>query len=234
MAATVASLTGDQVVHALGHHHGEWPTLHPGVDLGLLGRALVLAVVFALTGRWFVTAVDRTRTVLARLVPAPIVRPALVGVATVALALLVGREFLGLSLPLLDAALAGSHESFTVPLLKAMFTVVALGSGFPGGEVTPLFVIGSTLGAALAAPLDMAPAVAAALGMVAVFAAASGAPLASAAMAGELFGPGLGVYALVICALAAALNRRQRLYPADDSAQAVANTRMGSWRGPRI
>ena len=85
-------------------------------------------------------------------------RPVLGGVAVVGLAGLFGRDYLG-SLPLMDRALAGDRLSFWVFVLKIVFTAVTLGCGFPGGEVTPLFVIGATLGAALASPLgvDVAP-----------------------------------------------------------------------------
>ena len=78
-------------------------------------------------------------------------RPVLGGVAVVGLAGLFGRDYLG-SLPLMDRALAGDRLSFWVFVLKIVFTAVTLGCGFPGGEVTPLFVIGATLGAALASP----------------------------------------------------------------------------------
>ena len=65
---------------------------------------------------------------------------------------------------------------------------LTLGVGFKGGEVTPLFVIGATLGATLAAPLGLPPDFLAALGFVAVFAAAANTPLACVVMGGELFG----------------------------------------------
>lgn len=234
VVAAVASFTGDQVVRRLGHRHSLWPTMRPGVDVALVARLVVLGAVMAVAAWCFVTAVEHLRSLGSRFIGASALRPAVGGVATVALALLWGRDYLGLSLPLLETAVAGSDTAWTVPLLKAVFTVVALASGFPGGEVTPLFVIGASLGSALASPLGVDPAVAATVGMVALFAAASGAPLASAVMAAELFGGGLGGYALVACAVAATLNRRRRVYPADGQRHRVLRTRMGNWRGPRI
>ena len=58
------------------------------------------------------------------------------------------RDYLGLSLPLMvtapwPAAPASAALAFA---LKLVFTAVTLGAGFQGGEVTPLFVIGATLG----------------------------------------------------------------------------------------
>ena len=41
-------------------------------------------------------------------------------------------------------ALAGQHTSYAVPLLKITLTAICIGTGFVGGEVTPLFVMGAT------------------------------------------------------------------------------------------
>ena len=58
-------------------------------------------------------------------------------------------------------------------LWKAVLTVVTLSLGFKGGEVTPLFFIGATLGNSLAISLGLPVDWLAGLGMVAVFAAAT-------------------------------------------------------------
>jgi H+/Cl- antiporter ClcA len=79
------------------------------------------------------------------------------------------------------------------------FTIASLGSGFKGGEVTPLFYIGATLGNALAPLLDMPLPLMASIGFVAVFAGAANTPIASTLMAMELFGAEIGVYAAIAC-----------------------------------
>lgn len=228
VAALTAASTGNWVVHRLGHQHTVWPHVDAETDLGVVIRMGVLGVCLAGAAWVFVGGVDTLRTVADRFGTHPVLRPALGGGATVLLAMLWGRDHLGLSLPLLDAALMATGTSFTVPALKALFTIVALGTGFPGGEVTPLFVIGASLGAALAGPLGLAPTLASATALVGLFAAASGAPLACTVMAVELFGPSVSGCALVICVVAAGLNRRRRLYPADGSPQRVGRTRTGN------
>ncbi|MET5020032.1 chloride channel protein, partial [Burkholderia pseudomallei] len=75
------------------------------------------------------------------------------------------------------------------------FTVVTLASGFKGGDVTPLFYIGATLGNALSSLLALPAPVLAGLGFVAVFAGAANTPNASTIMAIELFGAPIGVSA---------------------------------------
>ncbi len=54
-------------------------------------------------------------------------------------------------------------------LAKFVFTAVTLGTGFKGGEVTPLFFIGSTLGNALSRVLPLPSSLLAGMGFVAVF-----------------------------------------------------------------
>lgn len=81
----------------------------------------------------------------------------------------------------------GGAETFSWAW-KLLFTAITIGMGFKGGEVTPLFFIGATLGNVLAvwmgAPVDLM----AGLGFIAVFAAATNTPIACTIMGIELFG----------------------------------------------
>ncbi|WP_427983750.1 chloride channel protein, partial [Agarivorans sp.] len=83
-----------------------------------------------------------------------------------------------------------------------LLTAITLAAGFKGGEVTPLFFIGATLGNFLAwamgAPVDLF----AALGFIAVFAAATNTPLACTIMGVELFGSEHLLYFAVACFVA--------------------------------
>lgn len=78
-------------------------------------------------------------------------RPLIGGTLIIALTYMVGsRAYLGLSIPLISASLAGGAGVIAFAFaLKLLFTSITLGSGFQGGEVTPLFLIGATLGVTL-------------------------------------------------------------------------------------
>ncbi|MXV50620.1 voltage-gated chloride channel protein [Pedobacter sp. HMF7647] len=73
-------------------------------------------------------------------------------------------------------------------LWKTLYTSITLGSGFKGGEVTPLFYIGATLGNSLSDLLNAPVSLFAALGFIAVFAGATNTPIACTFMGIELFG----------------------------------------------
>ena len=132
----------------------------------------------------------------------------------IGLTLLVGTtDYNGLSLPLIERSVAGESVFPLAFLLKIVFTAVTLGSGFMGGEVTPLFAIGSSLGAALAGPLGVDAGLLASIGFVAVFAGASNTPLACALMGIELFGGGGAVYLLMGCVIAFLASGHHSIYP---------------------
>jgi H+/Cl- antiporter ClcA len=80
-----------------------------------------------------------------------------------------------------------------------LFTAITLGTGFKGGEVTPLFFIGAALGNTLGtlsgAPIDLM----AGLGFIAVFAGATNTPIACTIMGVELFGADNLLYYAVAC-----------------------------------
>lgn len=129
-------------------------------------------------------------------------RPFVGGVVLMLLTLLVGsQQFNGLGTDKVIAA-------FYIPLPiwdsinKTIFTAVTLGSGFKGGEITPLFFVGTTLGNALGAFLPVPISLLAGLGLISLFSGASKAPLTSIILGLELFGTQIMTYAIITCLLA--------------------------------
>lgn len=99
-------------------------------------------------------------------------------------------------------------KSFTIPssnydfFIKLVCTSFTLGAGFKGGEVTPLFFIGATLGSALSVFIPLPIALLAGMGFVAVFSGATHTPLACSIMGIELFGMDSGIFIAISCVLA--------------------------------
>lgn len=124
----------------------------------------------------------------------PPFRPLIGGCLILGLILIFGTtKYVGLGLETISSA-------FTAPLpyydfaLKILFTAITLGFGFKGGEVTPLFFIGATLGNALSFMIPLPISLLAGMGFVAVFAGAANTPIATTLMAAELFGIESGIY----------------------------------------
>lgn len=199
----VASVVGYEIVSALGVYAKTYPLL-PGIPLEpLLALRVALAgVAFGVCSLVFIELTHAISQALNRLAGTRgWLKPALGGSAIVALALLMGtQEYLGLSEPLLAAVWRGAAIAPLAFLFKLIFTALTVGSGFKGGEITPLFIIGATLGYVLAPLLGAPPLLLAAVGFVSVFAGASNTPLASTLMGAELFG-GAGVEYMLIGAV---------------------------------
>lgn len=213
--ALTASFVGDRVVAILGVPHLPVPVIGAvDLDAGLLAKVMVASVAFAWAAVAFIELTHGIKRLLARFVAWSPLRPLFGGTAVVAMTYVAGtRDYLGLSLPLIQDALAGGVAVATFAFAgKLVFTAVTLGSGFQGGEVTPLFVIGSTLGATLAVAMDAPVPLFAALGFVAVFAAATNTPIACMIMAVELFGAGPIVPVMIACTLAFVVSSDRSIY----------------------
>jgi len=198
----VAAIVADQIGQLWGVHHTHYVAgMIPPITAWGLGAAAVAGIVFGLAGMVFATSTHEVSAFMKKHVAYAPLRPLLGGCA-LALAIwgLDAWRYAGLGVPVIV-------EAFQHPLApwdfaaKLVFTVGSLGSGFKGGEVTPLFYIGATLGNALAPLLHQPYALLAALGFVGVFAGAANTPLACTIMAVELFGSSIGVYAAIACVL---------------------------------
>lgn len=184
------------VVERLGYELDTTPALGPIDWSARLFVSLLLAgAAFGVLARLFVAGIHHTRRLIARLVPPPAIRGAVGGIAILALVAVFGRSSLGLSLPLLreslDPATVGDPFSWGRPLLKLLFSVVSLGTGFVGGDVAPLFVIGGTAGAAVASTLGSSTVhrlVLAGVGSSLTYAAAASVLLTGIVLAVEQFG----------------------------------------------
>lgn len=211
--ALTASLVGDLVVTGLGYEHELRPALAVTLDGWLALKVGLAGLAFGLTGAVFAELTHALARLMSRRIAWPPVRPVIGGIAVLGLVALFGHDYLGLSLPLAERALDGEQLGFAVFALKIVFTVVTLGSGFPGGEVTPLFVIGATLGAALATPLGVPVPLLGAVGFVAVFAGAANTPLACTIMGVELFGAAAVVPIAVGCVVSYVFSSHRGIYP---------------------
>lgn len=224
--ALTASLVGELVMSGLGYEHHAREQLDIALSAALVGKVAVAGLVFGLTGAAFAELTHAIKRLMAARVGWPPLRPVLGGVAIIGLAGLFGHDYLGLSLPLIDRALAGEQLSFAVFALKIVFTAVTLGCAFPGGEVTPLFVIGATLGAAMATPLQLPVGLLAAVGFVAVFAGAANVPLACTIMGVELFGAGAMMPIAVGCVVSYVFSNHRGIYPTQRIHTAKGPTRI--------
>ena len=228
----IAAIVGDQTCLAWGirHTHYSIASLLPvgsashlaPVDGRLLLCTVFAGVAFGLASLMFSEGSHSLTQQFRKRIPNPLLRPFIGGVSVIILFLIAGTDdYLGLgvtaadeqSVTIVKSFQSGGAETWSW-LWKLVFTVVTLSSGFKGGEVTPLFFIGATLGNTLSSLLGVPADLFAALGFVAVFAAATNCPLASTVMAVELFGGEFLLYITVACLVACFVSGRSSIYTA--------------------
>jgi H+/Cl- antiporter ClcA len=190
-SAIIAHLTALAVGTPHTHYHVDHT---PAMDGWLALYTLIAGICFGLAGWFFSSLTHQIKKLMGHYIVNPPLRAAMGGCIVVAGVGLIGTDYIGLGIPVI----VRSFEQELPPLAflaKTFFTAVTLGSGFRGGEVTPLFFIGSSLGNALSSVLPLPMDLLAAMGFVAVFAGAANTPLACTLMAVELFGAEAGLYA---------------------------------------
>jgi H+/Cl- antiporter ClcA len=180
------------------------PALHG--DLSVLGHrtivplAILFGAAFGLVALVLIESMRMLERLLRRAESRPYLVAAIGGALLAAFYGVVGEQYAGLGVPVIEASLEGTA---TVAALAFLFKIVAttltLETGGSGGIVTPIFFVGATAGVALANATGLAPGVVAAFGFVSVLAAAANTPIAAAVMGMELLPHDLGVYA-ALCA----------------------------------
>lgn len=170
------------------------PELGPMV----LVQLVVLGILCALVAVLFCGVMHLAPKLYDRLTKSPYVRAVIGGVLVVGLSLVLGGDYNGAGVGVIQQALAGTArpEAF---FLKIVFTALTLAAGFKGGEIVPAFFCGATFGCFFGALLGLPASFAGAVGMVAVFCGVTNCPLTSILLSYELFGgEGLALYALAI------------------------------------
>ncbi len=214
--ALVASIVGDFVTRALGVEHTAYPQIASvGMTPGVLAKLCVMGAAMALATVAFIELTHRLKRSLEVHVPRLPARMFLGGLAVVALWKLVGTsDYLGLGVPTIVRSFTDPALPAYAFALKLVFTAVTLAAGFLGGEVTPLFFVGATLGSVMARLLGLPIELGAGVGLAAVFAAGANTPLALSIMAAELLGSGVLPHVMIVAVLAYILSGHRGIYPA--------------------
>lgn len=213
--AIVTAFIAHFTVYFLGVEHTNYIQIVPfEITLSNLFWIGFASVIFGISALLFSKTIRLVTKQFKIYIKNPIFRPFVGGIVLVILFQFdVFSKFIGLGVPEIQAAFVTQSGHFDF-VLKLAFTTFTLGCGFKGGEVTPLFFIGATLGSALTGFIPLPMAVLAAVGFVAVFAGATHTPIASTVMAVELFGLEIGLFAAIGCFVAYLFSGRTGIYSA--------------------
>lgn len=207
LPALIAGIVGDVTVSAWHVNHTQYHiavvthsadiiSTYIRFDWLLLGKVIIASAAFGLASWLFATMAHEIKSICLKLFKHKWMIPVFGGLVIIGLFFLNGKpDYLSLgvdpehtgAVTIPSAFNAGGAYTWSW-LWKTIYTTVTLGTGFKGGEVTPLFYIGATLGNTLSGLLNAPVGLFAALGFIAVFAGATNTPLACTFMGIELFG----------------------------------------------
>lgn len=187
------------------------------IDEKAVVEIIILGIAFGLAGKAFSYSLSKLKVFMGNKFKNPYVR---IGVVSIPLAVLLfivlGGRYCGLGTNIINNCFNdGTVYSYDF-ILKIAFTVITLSIGFQGGEVTPLFAIGASLGYVLGGVMGLNPVVTASLGYAAVFGSATNTLIAPMLIGLEVFGSQNMTMFVVVCIIAYVLNGNKSIYSAQE------------------
>lgn len=186
--------------------------LVPNWSFILIAKISLCAILFGVTARLFIFSIDNFSRFLNHYIYYPPLIPFVGAILFITIYQTIGDDrFLGLGIPTIQESFSTSQLP-QVFLLKILFTTITLGAGFKGGEVTPLFFIGATLGSMLSIYFNLPIGFTAAIGFIAVFSGATKTPIACTFMGLELFGATAFPHFLLACTISYLVSGTKSIY----------------------
>ena len=183
------------------HTHYNIPVV-PSITWINLAWIIIVAILFGLASMLFSRTTHFWGRLFSKTIHYPPFRPFVGGLILALVIFAIGTtKYIGLGVPIIVDSFTNTTEWYDF-LLKILFTGFTLGAGFKGGEVTPLFFVGATLGSALSLVVPLPIALLAGMGFVAVFSGATHTPIACTVMGIELFGLESGIFIGIACIIA--------------------------------
>ncbi len=214
LPAITAAFASSTTSHLLGLEKFSFSlTSNIGWNSSTIIKLIGLGIIFGIVGGMFAWLLKISKGVCSKKIKNPIVRIVVFGCVLSALFLIFYKgRYSGLGTNLIENSFYGGEVYYYDWILKLLLTILTLSVGFQGGEVTPLFSIGASLGAVLAIILQLPIEFVAALGYVSVFGSATNTFLAPIFIGGEVFGYEYTPYFFVVSAIAYMCNRNQSIY----------------------
>lgn len=210
--AFAASILAVWVTHLWGVSYEHY-VIEAEITFGLLTiiYSVLAGIIFGICSALFSKMMHLCTRLFANKIKNPLLRPIVGGIIIIIAIFLFGRNYIGLGLGTISESFS-VQMPFYVFALKVAFTILTLSCGFKGGEVTPLFFIGATLGSALTIIMPLPIALLAAMGFTAVLAGATNTPLACIVLGLEIFDIEFSVYITIACVVSYLVSGHNSIY----------------------
>ena len=173
----------------------------------------ILGIIFGFAGNLFVYLQSFLKKFAAEKIKNPYYRIFIIGIfLSIIFLLLHEGRYTGLGTNLIENSFSGKPIFGYDWILKLLLTTFTLAAGFQGGEVTPLFSIGASLGVVIGIFFGLPIEFVAAAGYISVFGSATNTLLAPIFIGGEVFGFNNLPFFVIIVIFAYLVNRKISTY----------------------
>ncbi|HOV25633.1 MAG TPA: chloride channel protein [Pseudobacteroides sp.] len=217
----IASFVASYTSHTLGlEKFGVNLNCSLELSIYLILKVVLLGILFGIIGGLFAYILNLSKRFFGNRISNPILKIFILGCILSFLLLLLHKgRYAGLGVNLIEASFFNEKIYGYDWLLKFLLTILTLSAGFQGGEVTPLFSIGASLGAIISPILRLPTEFAAALGYIAVFGSATNTIIASIFIGAEVFGYDYLPYFFIVSSISYVFNGNNSIY----SSQKILN-----------
>lgn len=212
--ALTASITASSVSALLGLEKFTF-LLNADINLDIKTfiKLILLGLIFGIVGAMFAWCLKKAKAISASKLKNPIIRVVIMGIGlSILFIILYCGRYSGLGTNLINLSFNNGVIYKYDWILKFILTILTLAAGFQGGEVTPLFSIGASLGVALATIFNLPIEFVAALGYASVFGSATNTLFAPIFIGAEVFGYSYMPYFFIVCSIAYAFNKNKSIY----------------------
>ena len=220
LPALISAVTASTVSNTLGLEKFEVP-FKQSFNLSeskTMFYMVILGVAFGLTGRVFSVLLKKAKQFMGEKLANPYKRIGFVSIPlSIILFVLWNGRYCGLGTNLISQTFTGGEIFIFDWIIKLLLTVITLSIGFQGGEVTPLFSIGASLGFCLGNLFGISSVLCGALGYAAVFGSATNTLIAPFLIGVEVFGTKNTLAFLIVCSIAYIVNGDRCIYGAQES-----------------
>ena len=171
----------------------------PQFNYVFLFKVILLAVLLGALSILFCVALHQAPKLYQKAFKNPYIRIVAASLIIIGLTILLQTtDYMGAGMNVIERAF---HEG-TRPeafILKLLFTALAIGAGFKGGEIVPSFFVGATFACFFGPLIGLPMSLSAACGMIGVFCGATNCPITALLIGFELFGlEGMPYYLITV------------------------------------
>lgn len=197
----ITSFTAYITSVGLGTHPERFEFNSVSVTFSVIFKTIIISIFSAFLAMLFCYSLKYTEKSFKRLFKNSFLRIAVGGIITVLLTIIVkSNDYNGAGVKIIEHIFTNGEFKPEAFILKLVFTCVAVGTGFKGGEIVPTLFIGATFGSLAASLLGIPVTLGAVIGMTALFGGVTNCPLAAIFLSLEMFS-GKGLIYIVISAI---------------------------------